>query len=59
MHVGTGLLGFGAIIGAAFNGASFLDFNRAYSSMIMAGLFAVALASYVTALYACAVTVVP
>ena len=39
------------IIGAAFNGMSFLVFNKDYSSLIMAGLFALALSSYVLALY--------
>ena len=48
--VGTAVLGGAAILGAAFNGASFLDFNQDYSSMIMAGLFALALASYVIGL---------
>ncbi len=48
----TSTLGGAAIIGAAFNGASFLDFNRDYSSMIMAGLFAVAIGSYVLGLAA-------
>jgi hypothetical protein len=35
-----------AIIGAGFNGVSFLDYGRAFSSMIMAGLWALALACY-------------
>jgi hypothetical protein len=38
-------------LGAAFNGASFLNFNDDPSSMIMAGLFAAALACYVVALF--------
>ena len=41
------VLGFLFIVGAGFNGASFLDFNEDYSSMIMATLFAGALLSYV------------
>lgn len=41
------VLGFLFIVGAGFNGASFLDFNEDYSSMIMATLFAAALLSYV------------
>lgn len=45
--IGASVLGALAIIGAAFNGASFLDFNQDYSSMIMAGLFALALGSYI------------
>jgi hypothetical protein len=38
-------------IGAAFNGASFLDFNHDVSSLIMALLTFAAIASYVAALY--------
>jgi hypothetical protein len=41
-----------AIIGAAFNGASFLDYSHQVSSMIMAGLWALALACYLTCLVA-------
>lgn len=52
VSMGTSAIGAAAIIGAAFNGASFLDFNQDYSSMIMAGLFAVALGSYVLGLAA-------
>jgi len=37
-----------AVIGAGFNGASFLDYGHAFSSMIMAGLWALALACYLT-----------
>ena len=40
------------LIGAGFNGASFLVFGRDLSSLIMAGLFGLSLASYVVALYA-------
>ncbi len=43
------LLGGLAVIGAGFNGASFLSYGKAFSSMIMAGLWAVALACYVAA----------
>jgi hypothetical protein len=39
------------ILGAGFNGASFLDFNENPSSMIMAGLFAAALGCYVVVLF--------
>lgn len=38
-------------IGAGFNGASFLDFNKDVSSLIMALLTFAAIASYVAALY--------
>lgn len=44
------MLGFLFIVGAGFNGASFLDFNEDYSSMIMATLFAAALLCYVAIL---------
>lgn len=40
-----------AILGAGFNGASFIDYGHAFSSMIMAGLWAVALACYVTGIF--------
>jgi hypothetical protein len=44
--VAISVLGALAIVGAGFNGASFVNYNQAYSSMIMAGLWAVALACY-------------
>lgn len=40
-----------AIIGAAFNGTSFLNYGHDFSSMIMAGLWAVATTCYLTCLY--------
>ncbi|PRZ44296.1 hypothetical protein CLV47_101422 [Antricoccus suffuscus] len=48
--IAAALVGLLAIIGAAFNGASFLSFNKDYSSMIMAGCFALALACYIVGL---------
>ena len=39
------------LIGAGFNGASFLVFGMNYSSLLMAGLFGLSLASYLTGLY--------
>lgn len=45
-------LGALAILGAAFNGASFVNYRHDFSSMIMAGLWALALASYLTCLFA-------
>ena len=39
------------IIGAGFNGASFLNYGNNISSIIMAGLWALALACYLTGLY--------
>jgi hypothetical protein len=50
-HVLTSWLGALTIVGAGFNGASFLSYGHAFSSMIMAGLWAVALGSYLTGLY--------
>jgi hypothetical protein len=41
-------LGALAIIGAAFNGVSFVNYGHGFSSMIMAGLWALALACYAT-----------
>jgi len=48
---GTSVLGALAIVGAGFNGASFLDYGHAFSSMIMAGLWALALACYLAGLF--------
>lgn len=42
----TAILGALAILGAGFNGVSFLTYGKAFSSMIMAGLWALALACY-------------
>ena len=47
----TSALGALAIVGAAFNGVSFLNYGHDFSSMIMAGLWALALACYITALF--------
>jgi hypothetical protein len=47
----TSVLGALAILGAGFNGASFLDYGHAFSSMIMAGLWALALACYLTGMF--------
>ena len=44
-------LGALAILGAGFNGVSFLDYGHAFSSMIMAGLWALALACYVAGVF--------
>jgi hypothetical protein len=44
------VLGAGFIIGAGFNGASFLDFNANTSSLIMSLLFALATLSYIVVL---------
>ena len=37
-----------AVIGAGFNGSSFVNYGHAFSSMIMAGLWALALACYLS-----------
>ena len=39
------------IVGAGFNGASFLNYGHDVSSLIMAVLWALALACYLTGLY--------
>jgi hypothetical protein len=45
------VLGALSVVGAAFNGVSFLDYGHAFSSMIMAGLWALALTCYVVGLF--------
>jgi hypothetical protein len=45
--VGLPVVGVLAVIGAAFNGVSFVNYGQAFSSMIMAVLWALALACYV------------
>ena len=49
-HPGAGAGNYfsGAVAGAGFNGASFVNYGHAFSSMIMAGLWALALACYFT-----------
>ena len=44
----TSVVGALAVIGAGFNGASFVDYGQSFSSMIMAGLWALALVCYLT-----------
>lgn len=44
-------LGFLFIVGAGFNGASFLDFQADYSSLIMATLFGLAVLAYAVVLF--------
>jgi hypothetical protein len=48
------VLGALAILGAAFNGVSFLNYGKSFSSMIMAGLWALALVCYLVGLFAAA-----
>jgi hypothetical protein len=45
--IAAAVLGIAFIIGAGFNGASFLDFNDNTSSMIMSLLFALAVLAYI------------
>jgi len=47
----AGYLGAACVVGAGFNGASFLDFNQDVSSLIMALLAAAAIACYAAILY--------
>jgi hypothetical protein len=47
MAVGLPAVGLLAVIGAAFNGVSFVNYGQAFSSMIMAVLWGLALACYV------------
>lgn len=49
--VAASLVGLLAIIGAGFNGASFLNYNTHINSLIMSLLFALAVLSYVVTLY--------
>jgi hypothetical protein len=50
VKIATGVAGV-AILGAGFNGGSFLNYNEDFSSMIMASFFAIAMAAYAAALY--------
>jgi len=45
------VLGALAVVGAAFNGVGFLNYGHAFSSMIMAGLWALALACYLSGMF--------
>ncbi len=47
----TSVLGALAIVGAGFNGVSFVNYGHDFSSMIMAGLWALALACYLTVMF--------
>lgn len=50
-YTAASVLGALAIFGAAFNGVSFLDYGQDFSSMIMAGLWALATSCYLVCLY--------
>jgi hypothetical protein len=45
------VLGFLLVVGAGFNGASFLDFRQDYSSMLMATFFGLAILVYAVVLF--------
>jgi len=45
------VLGFLLVVGAGFNGASFLDFGQDYSSMLMATLLGLAVLAYTIVLF--------
>ena len=51
MATALSVLGALAILGPAFNGVSFLNYGHPFSSMIMAGLWALALACYLTGMF--------
>jgi hypothetical protein len=48
----TSIVGAIAMLVAGFNGGSFLNYHEDFSSMIMAGFFAIAVAAYVIGLFA-------
>ena len=48
----TSAVGFVAVLGAGFNGGSYLNYGEDFSSMIMASLFAVATGNYTFGVYA-------
>ncbi|HEY3353261.1 MAG TPA: hypothetical protein VGQ83_08445, partial [Polyangia bacterium] len=50
-HTAGAFVGAFAIVGAAFNGASFVNYGHDASSLVMAALWAIALTSYVLCLY--------
>ena len=45
------ILGFVGVIGAGFNGGSFLNYQEDFSSILMAVGFALAMSAYVALLY--------
>lgn len=49
--VTTTAVGFVCVLGAGFNGGSFLNYGEDFSSMIMASLLAIALGSYAFGVY--------
>lgn len=51
MWIWLSVVGSLLLIGAGFNGASFLLFNHNFSSLIMSGLFALSLGSYLAGIF--------
>lgn len=51
MWIWVSVIGALVVIGAGFNGTSFLMYNHDFSSLIMAGLFALGLGTYLTGIY--------
>jgi hypothetical protein len=51
LWLGLSIAGCLLLIGAGFNGASFLVFGHNFSSLIMSGLFALTLATYLAGIY--------
>ena len=52
LTITTAVTGAVAMLGAGFNGGSYLNYHEDFSSMIMASFFAIALTSYVVGLWA-------
>lgn len=50
-YTALAFLGAMALLGAAFNGASFVNYGHDFSSMIMSGLWALAISCYLACLY--------
>jgi hypothetical protein len=50
-RVTLAVLGFIGVLGAGFNGGSFLNYGENFSSMLMAVGFALAISAYITLLY--------
>jgi len=55
----SAVIGFIGVLGAGFNGGSFLNYHQDFSSMLMATGFAIAVASYSVGLYIANETAAP
>jgi hypothetical protein len=51
LAITTSLIGALAVLGAGFNGGSYLNYHQDFSSMIMATFFAIALTAYLVGLF--------